>query len=594
MNGSTVSARSNSNLGVHMNNTIRVHAHHFRSPWIALTLCAALAVSCGGGGGGGGGNPAAGATDFLITDAPVDGLLSFSVTVGELRLVDAGGTATANVLLGETSIDLIGAGLSPRWITRGDLPEGTFAAVRMSFVPGSASAVSRGGAPVAIHMLAAIFDAPLATPVTIHSSNYSQITVDVDLASSLSGDVAAPPLDFDPQGVAARASSGSSVAIDEVKGVVQSANVANESLVIAGFADGDQTVALGNITVEIEPSTMLLDHFGAEFASHAAFFASLAPATTLLEVHGNLVAGHVHAMRIDVEDAGSGDAYVVKIDGRISNLDTVANSFDLLIVEVEKGVDVASPVLTGLGNPASIAVLYDASTRMLAEDHTLTGESALSGGQRVHVKFATFVNTPFSALAIEVEDQPEFEGVITDDSGLPNSVVIHLDDDEPGIDEGQVDSSNTPVTVDLSASTFTLDTHAKPALGNVQLQTGLKIEIHGSIAGPSSGPTITASRSRVHAGRFKGDVTSVSPALHSFNATMAELKDSFGDSVTFGSVTVDIAPGCEFRDEASNASEFFQLFHSLALGEILEIEVFGVGTSTPNEIAAYEIKAKVH
>jgi hypothetical protein len=581
-----------------MNNTSRLTALTLRRPLVALTLCTALVAACSGGGGGGGGGggvtPVAGATDFVITDAPVDELLSFSVTIDELRLVDAGGTATANVLLGETSIDLIGAGLAPRWVTRGDLPEGTFTAVRMSLVAGSASAVSRGGAPVSINMLSTSFDAPFAAPVSIHSSSYGQVSVDVDLASSLSGDVNAPPLDFDPQGVAGYAGNGASVAIDEVKGVVQSANAANESLVIAGFADGDQTVSLGDVTVDIEPTTLLLDHFGAEFASHAAFFASLAPATTLLEVHGNLVAGHVKATRIDVEDSGSGDNYVVKIDGRISNLDTLANSFDLLIIEVEKGDSVAAPVLGGLGHPASIAVLYDPATLILLDDHTLTDESSLSGGQRVKVKFATFVNTPFSALAIEVEDQPEFEGVITDVSGLPSSIVINLGDDEPGIDDGQVSSSNTPVTVDLSASTLTLDTHAKPALGFSALQTGMKIEIHGAIAGPSSGPTITASRAKVHSGRFRGDVTSVSPGLHSFNATMSDLKDSFGDSVTFGNVTVDIAPGCEFRDDAANQSEFFALFNGLALGDSLQIEVFGVGTSTPNEIAAYEIKAKVH
>jgi hypothetical protein len=437
------------------------------------------------------------------------------------------------------------------------------------------------------------FDAPFAAPVTIDSSSYSRITVDVDLASSLTGDVTAPPLGFDPQGIAARAGAGASVAIDEIKGVVQSANAAGESFVIAGFADGDQTVPLGDVAVDVKPTTLLLDQFGAEFASHAAFFASLAPGTTLLEVHGNLVAGHVNATRIEVEDAGGGDNYVVKIDGRISNLDTVANSFDLLIIEIEKGASVAAPVLGGLGNPASIAVLYDPSTRFVLDDHTLTDESALSGGQRVKVKFATFVNTPFSALVIEVEDQPEFEGVITDVGGLPNSIVIHLDDDEPGIDDGQVDNSNTPVTVDLGASTLFLDTHAKPALSFSQLQTGLKIEIHGAISGPSSGPTITAASTKVHAGRFKGDVASINPGLHSFNASMSDLDDSFGDSVTFGNVTVDIAPGCEFRDEASNQAQFFALFNGLALGESLAIEVFGVGTTTPNEIAAYEIKAKV-
>lgn len=558
---------------------------------------AALLAGCSGGGGGGsggGGNGASGLTDILITDATVDGLLSFSVAVDELRLVDGNGVATANVLLGETSIDLIGAGAAPRWVTRGDLPEGTFAAVRMSFVAGSASAISLGGAPVAVDMLSTTFDAPFASPVTIDSSSYRQITLDVDLASSLSGDPTAPPIAFDPQGAASVSAGGAaSVAIDEVKGTVQSIDAADDRFVIAAFADGDQTVALGDVTVHVLPGTLLLDDNGNDFASQGAFFGALGVGTTLLEIHGNLVAGRIDATRVEVEDGGGGDAYVVKIDGRVSNLDALAGSFDLLVIEVEKGSSIATPVLAGLADPSTIHVVYDPSTVFLSDDHTVTTAAALADGQRVKVKFATFVNEPFSATRIEVEDGPEFEGVITDASGLPDTIVIHMDHDDPSIANGQVAASNTPVTVVITGAPIELDTHARPSLAASQLQTGLKLELHGTISGPPSGPTIAASKVKIHAGRFKGAVTSASAAQHAFNATMSDLKDSFGDSVTFGNVTVLLDPACEFQGDASSASSFFALHSGLAAGETLEVEVFGVGTTTPNEVLAYEIEAKV-
>jgi hypothetical protein len=74
---------------------------------------------------------------------------------------------------------------------------------------------------------------------------------------------------------------------------------------------------------------------------------------------------------------------------------------------------------------------------------------------------------------------------------------------------------------------------------------------------------------------------------------MSDLKDSFGDSVAFGNVTVVLDASCAFRDEAESESAFFALFAGLGVGESLQIDVFGVGTTTPNEILAYEIKAKV-
>ena len=556
---------------------------------------ALLLASCGGGGGGSGsGGPATISADLLVTDATVDELLAFKTTIQSIRLVSTLGIAGNNLLTAPLPIDLIGAGAAPRWVAREDLPEGTFRGVALVLTPGSSTALDRAGAAVAVTEVATSFELPFASPATITSGVYRQILLDIDLSLSLSGTAATPPIDFDPTGTAALSSGGASTSvIDEVKGVVQSTDAGNNRFVIDAFADGDLSLVLGDTTVEITGSTLLLDEAGATFASANSFFSALVVNTTLLEVHGTLTGGVVTATRVEVEDDGVGGAsYVVKLDGRISNLDTVANTFDLEIIEIEKGVALATPVINGA---SSIAVTYTIATSIVLDEHTPTTESSLADGQRVKVKFPSFVNSPFPASQIEIDEQPEFEGTITSVAGLPNTIIVHLDSDDPAIASGQVQSSSTDVVVDISASSLFLDTHSEPALLSSQLQAGLKLEVHGAIAGPANGPTITASKTKIHAGRFKGDVVAVFSNLHSFNATMTDLKDPFGNSVVFGPASVNFEASAGFEGDASSETEFYALFNGLSGGETLEVEVFGVGTiSTPNEILCYEIKSKVH
>lgn len=568
----------------------------FNSLARALTgffLGATLLISCSGGGGGSGGSgSSAASTDFLVTDATVDELLAFKTTIQGLHLVSTLGVQGANLLAAPLPIDLIGAGASPRWVSREDLPEGIFRGISLDLAPGSSIAIDRAGASVAVTEVSTSFELKFASPTTITSGVYRQLLLDIDLSLSLSGSVTAPPLSFDPAGTTTLSSGGaSSSVIDEVKGVVQSTDAANSRFVIDAFADGDLSQPLGHVGVVISGSTLLLDENAAPFASSNAFFNALVAGTTLLEVHGALTGGVIHASRVEVEDDSIGSSsYVVKLDGRIASLDTQANTFTLQIIEIEKGSAIAVPVLNGA---TSIPVTYTIATSIVQDEHTPTTEASLSDGQRVKVKFPAFVNAPFPASQIEIDEHPEFEGRITSVAGLPDTITIRLDSDEPSI-PSQVQSSNTNVEVDIAGSSLFLDTHAGPALTLSQLQPGLKLEVHGAITGPSNAPTITAKRTKIHAGRFKGNVQAVFPGLHSFNASMSDLKDSFGNSVTFGPASMNFAASARFDGDASSEAQFYALFNGLGGGESLEIEVFGLGTiTTPNEILCYEIKAKV-
>ncbi len=570
----------------------------FKTPTRILSgffLGALFLAGCGGGGGGGGGagGVASVSTDMLITDATVDELLAFRTTISSIAMVTDTGIVGSNIMVAPVTIDLIGAGASPRWVSREDLPEGTFRGVALTLAPGSSTAIDRAGAAVSVTQTNSSFELPFATPVAISSGSYHQIVLDIDLSVSLSGSAATPPILFDPAGTAALGvGAGSSSVIDEVKGIVRSTDSGNNQIFIDAFSDGDLSLPLGRVTVNINGSTLLLNDDGTVFANSADFFNALFPSTTLLEVHGSLVGGSITSTRVEIENNGGGASHVVKIDGRIANLDTLTNSFDLEIIEIEKGSSLATPAINGA---TSTAIAYTNQTSIVLDEHTPTTEASLAEGQRVKVKFPTFVNAPFPASQIEIDEQPEFEGNIVSVVGLPNTITIHLESDEPAILSGQVNSSGTDVTVNLTGSTLFLDTHAQPTISNTQLQPGLKLEVHGAINGPSNGPTITATRTKIHAGRFKGDVTAVFSGLHSFNADMTDLKDPFGNSVNFGSVSVNFDPSCRFLDDASNEIGFFALFNGLSLGETLEVEVFGLGTiTTPDEILCYEIKSRVH
>ena len=566
---------------------------HIRS----LVLCSALpllTLGCGGDGDDdGGGSSVTVSTDLLITDATVDGLLSFTVKVQSMRLVNsATGALTPNVLAEDLSIELIGAGLAPRWVSRARLPVGTYSGVQATLedIP-TPIALNLAGAPVAVTQVASTFTTNFAAPLTVAAGNFPRIVLDIDLSASLTGDVATPPIVFNPTGiVTTQANATLPIGIDEIEGVVRSVNSTTD-FVVDAFADDDRTVALGQVTITPSPTALLLDDSGVAYANVGAFFAALTPNVANVEVHGSLVNGGIFASRIEVEDAGAGVAYTVKLEGIAQNVDTTTNTFDLLVIEVEKGGSIANPQLLVLGNPI-VCDYDDATTLFLLDENVPTTETSLVSGQRIKAKFASFTAEPFRAVAVEVEGQPEFEGVIMSVAGLPNTIVMHLLPGNLALG-GSVATTTTDVTVDLTGSSLFLDTEGDPVLTPSQLKTGLRLEVRGAISGPNTAPMVVADRTKIHAGRARGFVTSVSPNVNQFTFTIAQIEDSFGTSVTVGPATATINASCFFSDEAESEQAFYDLFSGLAQGESLEVEVHGLGLSNSNEIEAYEIEAEI-
>jgi hypothetical protein len=559
--------------------------------WTLAATLPLFALACSGGDDGD--ETATGATDILITDATVDELLSFTVKVQSLRLVNSStGALTPNVLEEDLAIELIGAGLAPRWVSRARLPVGTYSGVQATLEDTATPiALDLAGAPVAVTQAASTFTTNFPTPLSVTPGNFPRIVLDIDLGASLTGSVATPPIVFNPTGiVTTQANATLPVGIDEVEGVVRSVNGTTD-FVVDAFADDDRTVALGQVTITPAPTALLLDDNGLAFANVGAFFAALTSNVTSVEVHGSIVNGGILASRIEVEGPDDNVVYSVKLEGLVQNLDTTLNTFDLVVIEVEKGGAIANPLLTSLGNP--ITCDYDDATAVfLLDENVPTTEASLTNGQRIKAKFATFIGEPFRAVLIEVEGQPEFEGVITSLAGLPTSLTMRLLPGNPALG-GSVANTTTDVTVDLTNSSLYLDTEGDPVLTTSQLSVGLKLEVRGAISGPNTGPSVAASRTEIHAGRARGLVTSVSPGVSQFTFTISQVEDPFGGSVTVGPATVTIDAACYFDDEAASENDFYALFTGLQAGESLEVEVYGLSLAGPNLIQAFEIEAEI-
>jgi len=564
---------------------------------VVLLALGAFIVStgCGGGGSGGGvASPSSSSTDFLVTDAPADDLLSFSATIRELRLVSSSGQDSANLLPAAVAMEFVGLQSLQAWLAHAAPPAGTYAAVKLVLDPASVHARDMSGADVAVTVAGSTLFAPFSSALVIDDSSYKHVVIDFDLAASLSGAVASPPIVLDAHGLSSSDDGGVGVEVEDFRGVVKSFDAGAQTIVVDAFVDDDLTVHLGAITVALDSSTLILGTNGAQIGA-PAFFGGLQVDHTLLEVRGLLASGVLHAQEVTIEDhsAGAGSENEVKSEGLVSTLGPSAH-VGLLIQHIDKGAAIATPVLASLGNPAVIDVLYDSNTVFSIDHAQLTTSASLAIGQRVKVEFPTFANTPFLASEIEIEDGPHFEGVISSVSALPASLVMHVDAGSPAITAGQVASSSTNVTVVLGSSSPFLDTSGHPLLQTSQILAGLRLEVEGAISGPPSGPTIDAHQLKIKAGRFKGTVSSVAPASSSFVASVGELEDPFGDNVTSGPFTVHITPGCVFEHDASSAAAFFALFASLQPGHELRVRVKGIGSGAANEVSAYEIEAELH
>lgn len=588
--------------------TLRLKSIRSHAPVFACVLMLAIGAACSDSddddsddSGDDSDNPATAFVnnDVFVHDDAVDNLLSFSVTIADLRFEEFGIGTTANLLAGPVSVDFLSLQSTRAWLASLDLEPGTYSGMRMEFVADSAIARRKDGATVDVDMTSTLLDTDFSALFTVDPDDYRRFEIDLDLENSLEGDVLVGPLVFTPVGSVTHDDGGTAHPTDDVRGIVRSFSEDDDWVAIDAFVDDNQTVPLGPITIRIDGSTLLLRDGGDEFSSEGDFFDDLELNITTLEVRGEVENGMLEADRVEIEDntAGGGPENLVKLEGLIIG-EGPGSSITIAVGEVEKGGNVVSAAFLGT-LPATLIVGYDSDTVFIANDDELTESEDLAVGQKIKVKFPSFANPPFIASKIVIEDDPEFEARIVDIDALPDAFVVHMDPFEAALTSGLVASTVTDVDVDITDSALTLDTPGAPVLDEDQLLTGLQVELEGQITGPPSAPIFTADHATVHAGRLSGALVLVArpdgnPEDEAVLTTSGGvIKEPFGAGVVPGPMLIDIDPEAVFGGLVTSEANFFILFNNLSQGQALEVDVKGIGAGEPNRIRAYYIKTAI-
>lgn len=570
---------------------------------IAVLLCAALGAftftGCGGGGSSGGGNSTSGFSNFdlLVTDAPVDDLLAFQVTIDEVHVVQQGGGETANLLTAPVTLELKSLSDSHVWLASTDLPDGTYTGLRVHLAPGSVLARRNDGSDIAVTTSANEFTTDFSSPITMTATTYRKVLLDLDVDSSLGGSTLTPPLTFAPTGTAIVQASSQTTKVEDVRGVVSSSDVAASTVVLNAFADLDAAVPLGEVLVRVPSNADLIQDDGTAFATRQDFFSALVDGQTDLLVRGSLLRGAITATRITVIDnvAGGGEANLVRLRGMA--IDLGAGNVGVSIAGVPQG---SANVETAFGGtiPETVTVTLDADTVVLGSNGQVSTLANVAPGSFVDVTFPQFTTAPFTASHVEIENEvPTNLGTITSVSGLPGTVTVNFDEMSPAVLSGQVATSTTNVPVTLTGSQVVLGgtgATTAPVLPSASLLTGLQVNSTGLVAGSAGAPTLAPTTFSVRPGELQtATVSAVNTGANTFSTTGGTFGNPFGAGVGLGPQTITLAPNATFTGAATTQSAFFDNFSTLSGTQTMQVQVLGLGTGNANEIQAFNVNSTI-
>jgi uncharacterized protein DUF4382/uncharacterized protein DUF5666 len=560
----------------------------------SLLVC--LPLSCGGGGGSSASSSADASVGFLVGDAPTDGLSSFTVEITEMRMRKASGELTANLLSGPRTHDVLGLGLSNReaLLQFGDVPSGSYEGVFLKLSATTLDARDLAGLPISINpgvmQAEANFSSTNNSALSLTDDGYASVSVDIVLDQCLSP---AAGSGFNFNLVLRSSHTKASPKLDDftgrVTGINRNAKFFNVEVIDARHAQS----TFGAVQVQVDDTDQLFQFTGAEFGNSNAFLANLKTGD-LVEIEGALTSrGVFDADRCEIEDRGSNR---VRIEGRLLSVDLNNQSLELLWEEIERGYDHARGVLVSLGDPGVLDVMWDNRTHFLgSRGSSNLGPADLVPGQKLEIHFNIedfAAPMPFYASKMRIDGEQRYEGDITDISGLPGSFLVEIDQDHPGVHSGRI---TEPITVEIQSNTVLfLDTGVSPNLQAGDLLPNLKLKLSGQLTGSGSQANLNAERIEVEAGRLEAVVVSVDPVSREIGILITRVKDPFGGTEPFGSITavVDSQAVIEFDDdEHASFNDLRVAFNSLSSGESLEIELEGIGDGS-GQVRAFEIEAK--
>lgn len=568
--------------------------HSMRALGLAGSLLA-LAAGCGGGGGGGSSGGSTTSADILLTDAPVDELLSFNILVNEVRLYDGAGERSENLLNGSMRVNLLSAATQLAWLVSKPVPSGTWHGIELRYDPLVVDARLLDGTQASVRVADDRLAAAFPAPVVFAAAGYQRVVVDFDLAASLSYGTGGFDYDLDPQGIAnGDDDPATPIEIDSIVGRVKGVDSANNLLSIDAWSDDDRTVLLGTLQVQLEPGDILQDDDGAAFPSLSSFYAAIAPNATFVEVHGAMTAaGTIDATRVELDDGVGGGESVVRIDAVVQSINLGASTMQVVVAEVDKGFSLVSGAFGG-SIPASFTVAWDAQTYFGYGDGAATTAASVVAGAEVDLRFASFpVGGPWTAARVELEQEgAEYEGTVSniDDLLIGGSFQITLPANSPLILGGTVVN---PLTVQLDSGAYIwLDCGSEPDASPAAIQLGQRVNAKGTISGGPAGAVVDSGEVRIKPGRATAFALIGAPddGYYSVLAFIDEYDSPFGGSVG-GDPELRFFEQTVYEGDVSSLAELQDAIESDAA--TIELRIEGIAAIGQNAIEVYEVEVRV-
>ncbi len=578
---------------------------------LLFAILGTFTLAACGGGGGGTTTPitAPDSIGFTVGDAPADTLSTAMVTISSLKLVAQGGGATANLLPAPRSFEFLGLSTKQALLAlTSQVPAGTYD--RVELVVNAVSAKDLAGVPVAVQLNTptgtAYFTDFGGAPLVFAGNGYVPCSVDINLSRSFVADPSNPGgLLFN---LVFNAMVQNATSFDEFRAEIVSTTPLTGRFLAHIIDDRAPTQDFGLLEIQVADGDYMVQEDGRVMGTAMGFLNDMRMGHTV-QVSGSMqTSGVFRATRVIMEDGGGlGGSDRIEIEGEIQSIDTGAGIFELFIKETEKGASSVDTALVALGNPATITVSFDNSTRLIG-DHAANSGTGLVGttlvpGMEVDVRFATFIAPgPFAATSIEVGDGRSqggdnsgvcYEGTISSVAGLPTSFEFALDSSEPAVQEGQVAA---PVEVSLAAGpTLVLDSGPNPTLLASDLVDGIRCEVRGDLNGAPLYASIMSSHIKVKPGEMTGLLTSVDLGASTITVTVNQIDRSFGGStVPSGSVTLQVDTTAHLRGEGDAMAlvDLAALLQSLGAGEELSVEIEGIADGSGNFIA-WDVRAEI-
>ena len=543
-----------------------------------LALGFAGLASCSSGGSDIAAEPGDGRTvattrvDLLLRDAPIDDLAAFRATLESVRLERVTGGSTDRLVTTPVELEFLGLRDRACFAASFELEEGAYAALRLRFAPGSPRAFDLGGREVEVRG-GELFVVPLDQALELEGEPYVRLEVDLDLRASLSGDVAAGSIDFDPTGSVLATNGSVPVRVEGMDGLVTARDLTDGSLVVDAMVGDGRTAPLRELRVRTDPATLLVGYDVREAFDVAPFLANLSPGASVVEIDGWLGAGGaLQAARVELEDQNglSGNRFAVELEalviGRLG-----PTVLEVVVRETTRGGDLVELLLAGQPEPV-LRVVLDPITLLTTSEGVGREAADIELGDALELKLFALGGAllqPRRAVVTRVASLSAVRRAATDVSGA----------DVSGTGAWQTDALDVR-----------LDVAHRPQLSGATREAALE-RSPGLVATTSTAPDVVLVRPvRASAGGVLDAVHDPAGRLRGLRVASLEIRAGFGGHGAFvegavGPAALELVDALRVHGDAASRAELEAL---LSEGEVV-LELAGLPGAEAFSLEVWEV-----